>query len=271
MPCAEAAASARAARCRRRDCSTPRRSGPRCTRRPTWPACGTRPAAPPSTRPGWPGACAGPAWRRACGSTSTPRSPASPTTAARRAASGCCWPPRRARSLAEQVALGTGAFAPLLRRLRYYLVPVYDYVLMTEPLSAAQLASVGWPHRQGVADSANQFHYYRLTRDNRILWGGYDAVYYYGSRISAGAGPAAGHVRGAGPALLRDVPAAGRADVQPRVGRGDRHLHAVLRVLRHRPRRAGWPTRRATPGSASARPGSAPGCCWTCWAASRRS
>jgi glycine/D-amino acid oxidase-like deaminating enzyme len=86
---------------------------------------------------------------------------------------------------ASRVALGTGAFSPLLRRLRYYVVPVYDYVLMTEPLTAAQLASIGWPRRQGVGDSANQFHYYRLTRDNRILWGGYDAVYYYGSKIAA--------------------------------------------------------------------------------------
>jgi glycine/D-amino acid oxidase-like deaminating enzyme len=85
---------------------------------------------------------------------------------------------------AARVAVGTGAFSPLLRRLRYYVVPVYDYVLMTEPLSAAQLASIGWQHRQGVGDSANQFHYYRLTRDNRILWGGYDAVYYYGSKIA---------------------------------------------------------------------------------------
>ncbi len=86
---------------------------------------------------------------------------------------------------ARQVALAAGAFTPLLRRLRYYLIPVYDYVLMTEPLTAAQLASIGWEHRQGVGDSANQFHYYRLTADNRILWGGYDAVYYYGSVISA--------------------------------------------------------------------------------------
>jgi glycine/D-amino acid oxidase-like deaminating enzyme len=29
----------------------------------------------------------------------------------------------------------------------------------------------------------NQFHYFRLTRDNRMLWGGYDAVYYNGGRI----------------------------------------------------------------------------------------
>ncbi len=86
---------------------------------------------------------------------------------------------------ARQVALGTGAFSPLLRRLRYYLVPVYDYVLVTEPLTSAQLDAIGWRHRQGVGDSANQFHYYRLTRDNRILWGGYDAIYHYGSKIAA--------------------------------------------------------------------------------------
>ncbi len=87
--------------------------------------------------------------------------------------------------LAGRVALAPGAFAPLLRRLRYYLVPVYDYVLMTKPLSAAQLASIGWHNRQGAGDGGNQFHYYRLTADNRILWGGYDAVYYYGSKIAA--------------------------------------------------------------------------------------
>jgi glycine/D-amino acid oxidase-like deaminating enzyme len=87
--------------------------------------------------------------------------------------------------LARRVALGTGAFSPLLRRLRHYLVPVYDYALMTEPLSGEQLASIGWQRRQGVGDAANQFHYYRLTSDNRILWGGYDAVYHYGGRIAA--------------------------------------------------------------------------------------
>ena len=84
---------------------------------------------------------------------------------------------------ARHVALGTNAFRPLLRRLRLFTVPVYDYVLMTEPLSAEQLAAIGWTNRQGVGDSANQFHYYRLTADNRILWGGYDAVYYFGRQV----------------------------------------------------------------------------------------
>jgi glycine/D-amino acid oxidase-like deaminating enzyme len=84
-----------------------------------------------------------------------------------------------------RVALGTNAFPPLLRRLRHYIVPVYDYCMVTEPLTPAQLGSVGWQHRQGLSDIPNQFHYYRLTEDNRVLWGGYDAVYYWRGRVSA--------------------------------------------------------------------------------------
>ena len=80
---------------------------------------------------------------------------------------------------AARVALATNAFPPLLKRLSYYIVPVYDYVLMTEPLSAAQRAEIGWQARQGVSDVGNQFHYYRTSADGRILWGGYDAVYYW--------------------------------------------------------------------------------------------
>ena len=84
---------------------------------------------------------------------------------------------------ADRVALATNAFPSLLKRFRLHTLPVYDYVLMTEPLSAAQLGSIGWEGRQGIADQANQFHYYRLTADNRILFGGYDAIYHYGGRI----------------------------------------------------------------------------------------
>jgi glycine/D-amino acid oxidase-like deaminating enzyme len=80
---------------------------------------------------------------------------------------------------ASRAVLATNAFPGLLRRTRGYVVPVYDYALVTEPLSGEQLAAVGWRNRQGVADLGNQFHYYRLTSDNRILWGGYDAVYHW--------------------------------------------------------------------------------------------
>ncbi|MEY7976959.1 NAD(P)/FAD-dependent oxidoreductase [Streptomyces pilosus] len=86
---------------------------------------------------------------------------------------------------ARTVALGTNVFPSLVRRVRPYTVPVYDYALMTEPLTGAQLASIGWKNRQGLGDGANQFHYFRLSADNRILWGGYDAIYPYGGRVRA--------------------------------------------------------------------------------------
>ena len=89
------------------------------------------------------------------------------------------------RILARRVALGTNVFPSLVRRVRPYTVPVYDYALMTEPLGADLLASVGWRHRQGLGDSANRFHYFRLTADHRILWGGYDAIYPYGGRMNS--------------------------------------------------------------------------------------
>ena len=80
---------------------------------------------------------------------------------------------------AKKVALATNAFPPLLKRLKYYIVPVYDYALMTEPLTKAQRDSIGWEKRMGLGDAGNQFHYYRTSVDGRILFGGYDAVYHW--------------------------------------------------------------------------------------------
>ena len=88
------------------------------------------------------------------------------------------------RLRAGRVALGTNAFPPLLRRMKHFIAPVYDYALTTEPLTPEQRASVGWARRQGLSDMANQFHYYRLTEDDRILWGGYDAIYYFGGKVT---------------------------------------------------------------------------------------
>lgn len=80
---------------------------------------------------------------------------------------------------ARRVALATNAYPPLLKHIAYYVVPVYDYVLMTEPLSSAQRDAIGWYGREGLSDGNNQFHYFRTTADGRILWGGYDAVYHW--------------------------------------------------------------------------------------------
>jgi glycine/D-amino acid oxidase-like deaminating enzyme len=84
---------------------------------------------------------------------------------------------------AGRLALGTNAFPSLVRRLRMHTVPVYDYALMTEPLSLGQRDAIGWRNRQGLDDMTNQFHYFRMTSDHRILWGGYDAVYHFGRQV----------------------------------------------------------------------------------------
>ncbi len=84
---------------------------------------------------------------------------------------------------AAKVLLATSAYDPLVPAMRHFVAPVYDYVLMTEPLTRSQLDSIGWKRRQGLADSGYRFHYYRLSADNRILWGGYDAIYRYGGPV----------------------------------------------------------------------------------------
>jgi glycine/D-amino acid oxidase-like deaminating enzyme len=85
---------------------------------------------------------------------------------------------------AAAVVLATNVFRSPLRAARADVVPVWDHLIATEPLSHSQREALGWKGRCGVGDSGNQFHYYRLTSDNRLVFGGYDALYYYGSDLS---------------------------------------------------------------------------------------
>jgi glycine/D-amino acid oxidase-like deaminating enzyme len=84
---------------------------------------------------------------------------------------------------ASRVVLATSAFPPLLRAIRWYVIPVYDYVLTTEPLSSEQRRAIGWQGRHGLGDMGNKFHYYRLTDDDRIVWGGGPFAYYFRNGI----------------------------------------------------------------------------------------
>jgi glycine/D-amino acid oxidase-like deaminating enzyme len=106
-----------------------------------------------------------------------------PATALRRAGSGVVLDTPAGEMRARQVMLASNAFPALLKRLRPYTIPIYDYALMTGPLSAEQLASVGWKNRQGLGDGGHFFHYFRISEDDRILWGGWDAVYHWRNGI----------------------------------------------------------------------------------------
>jgi glycine/D-amino acid oxidase-like deaminating enzyme len=84
---------------------------------------------------------------------------------------------------AAHALIATSAYSGWMGRLVPVFVPIYDYVLMTEPLTSQQKDSIGWRGREGMSDAGNQFHYFRQSADDRILWGGYDAVYHRGSAV----------------------------------------------------------------------------------------
>jgi len=86
---------------------------------------------------------------------------------------------------ADRVIVATNAYPSPVRASRRRIIPVYDHVLMTEPLSDEQQASIGWSRWEGIDEAANQFHYTRRTADGRILWGGYDATYHFNSNVDA--------------------------------------------------------------------------------------
>lgn len=86
---------------------------------------------------------------------------------------------------ADRVVAATNAWAEPVSRMRRWVIPIYDHVLMTEPLTESEMAAIGWQNRQGMADAGPQFHYFRLTADNRILWGGWDANYHRGNGMGA--------------------------------------------------------------------------------------
>lgn len=120
--------------------------------------------------------------RRQCLSRGIEIHEGTPVTALAATRSGLRLATPQANLQAARAVMATNAAVPLLRRLRPTVIPIFDYALVTAPLTDAQLAAIGWTGRHGIADSGNQFHYSRKTADNRILWGGYDAVYHFGSR-----------------------------------------------------------------------------------------
>ena len=85
---------------------------------------------------------------------------------------------------ADKVILATDAYTHhLFPRLLFRYIPLYDYILVSEPLSDAQRSLIGWRNRQGVTDGRTFFNYYRLTADQRILWGTSEAMYYPPNRV----------------------------------------------------------------------------------------
>jgi glycine/D-amino acid oxidase-like deaminating enzyme len=90
----------------------------------------------------------------------------------------------RGELLASRAVLATNAYSHhLLPRLARRFLPLYDYVLASDPLSAGQKASIRWQAREGVTDFRSFFNYSRMTADDRVVWGSSAAVYFRGNGV----------------------------------------------------------------------------------------
>lgn len=113
---------------------------------------------------------------------------------------------------ADRVVLAANAYTHLIwPALRRRFLPLYDYVLVSEPLTGAQLRALGWRHRRGVTDARAFFNYYRLTDDDRVLWGTSEAV-YHGGRVGPECDHSAAHYAGLEASLRHHFPQLGRLE-----------------------------------------------------------
>ena len=97
---------------------------------------------------------------------------------------------------ARRAVLATSAYTHhLLPEVLRRFIPLYDYILVSEPLAPAQWESIGWKGRQGITDGRTFFNYYRPTADGRVLWGTSEATYYRGNRVDEACDHSEGHYR----------------------------------------------------------------------------
>jgi gamma-glutamylputrescine oxidase len=82
--------------------------------------------------------------------------------------------------IADEVVLATSGYTAGLGVFCGRILPVHLRVLVTEPLGPAAFQVLGWMGREGIIDSRRIFNYFRLTEDNRIVFGGGVPRYRWG-------------------------------------------------------------------------------------------
>jgi len=108
---------------------------------------------------------------------------------------------------AGTIILATDAYTHhLFPHLLWHFIPLYDYILVSEPLTPEQRAAIGWRNRQGVLDGRTFFNYYRLTADDRILWGTSEAMYYPPNRVDDSCDHSERHYAGLRASFRRHFP-----------------------------------------------------------------
>jgi len=81
---------------------------------------------------------------------------------------------------ADRIVVATNAYQHRFELFSGKVAPIWSYAMASEPLTDEQRDRVAWEGREGFEDKRNFITIGRWTADNRILWGGRLAPYFYG-------------------------------------------------------------------------------------------
>ncbi|MBZ5526692.1 MAG: FAD-binding oxidoreductase [Acidobacteriia bacterium] len=84
----------------------------------------------------------------------------------------------------KALVLAGEAYLSRLPALHRAILPMYSLIAVTEPLSSAQWAQIGWERRESLASFRHTVDYLTRTADGRILFGSRGAPYLFGSKIT---------------------------------------------------------------------------------------
>ncbi|KUH37132.1 MULTISPECIES: NAD(P)/FAD-dependent oxidoreductase [Streptomyces] len=84
------------------------------------------------------------------------------------------------RVTADKVVLATNVHMDAFPPFRRKVIPIWTYAMVSEPLTDAQLGRVNWAGREGLVEAKSLLTCARFTHDNRIMFAGGPAPYYYG-------------------------------------------------------------------------------------------
>jgi glycine/D-amino acid oxidase-like deaminating enzyme len=90
--------------------------------------------------------------------------------------------------VADDVVVATAGYTAGLGMLRGRVLPVHLQALATAPLPPDALAVLGWRGREGVVEARRIFNYFRLTADDRLVFGGAAPRYHWRGQPPVGEG-----------------------------------------------------------------------------------
>jgi glycine/D-amino acid oxidase-like deaminating enzyme len=86
---------------------------------------------------------------------------------------------------AHRIVMALDAFVTQLPGCRRNVIPTYEHMIATEPLSDRIWEEIGLSERGLFGDASRLFMYAQRTADNRIAIGGRSVDYHFGSRIDS--------------------------------------------------------------------------------------